>query len=418
MISSKLNKFLKNGSWHSVAKNFGYLTILQGVNFILPLVTLPYLVRVLGSEKFGIIMFAQSFAMFFNVLVDFGFNLSGTQEISVNRNNKSAMSEIFWSINAIKLGLLLVSFALLFGLTEFVPKLMEYQMVFLLSFGVVVGQALFPIWYFQGIEKMRVVTFVNVGAKVIFTLLIVTMIKNVNQYYWVPIYYTMGYVIAGIVGFIIAVNQLGISKPNWTMTTFRFKESSNLFVSNAAVTMYTASNTAILGFFASPSIVGVYASFEKIILAIKNVYSPFFAALFPWIANKDRMEIIKITKKLMIPLGVIGLLGTIFIFFGAEKILQIAFDNEEVTSYSGVFRILGLITFFSALNMLINMICLSALKMYRERMIILVSTGVINVILALVLVKFWGIWGIAITVTFSEFLLLAMGLFFFKRIKE
>ena len=398
--------------------NFGYLTILQGVNFILPLIILPYLVRVLGSEKFGVIMFAQSFAMFFNVLVDFGFNLSGTQEISVNRNNKPAMAEVFWSIYIIKLVLLLLSFTLLLGLTQFVPKLMEYQVVFLLSFGVVVGQALFPIWYFQGVEKMRVVTFVNAGAKVIFTLLIVIMIKDVNQYYLVPVYYTTGYLLAGAIGFVIAVNQLGLSKPNWKMTVYRFKESSNLFVSNAAVTMYTASNTAVLGFYASPSIVGVYASFEKIILAIKNIYSPFFMALFPWMANKEKSEIIKYTNKLMIPLGFIGLLGAIIIFFYAEDILKIAFDNEEVTSYSEVFKILGLITFFSALNMLLNMICLAALKMYRERMIIMVSTGVINVVLVLFLVKYWGIWGVAITVTFSEFLLLAMGLFFFKKIKN
>ena len=409
---------LNNKEQKRISKNFVSLILLQGANFLLPLITLPYLVRVLGTEQFGLVMFAQAFALFFNVLVDFGFNLSATREISINRKNKSKISEIFSSVFIIKGALILFSLIIITSIILLFPQFGNNWEIYYLSFGVVIGQALFPVWYFQGVEKMSTITIVNVFAKLIFTILILLLVKSKSDYLLVPLFNSIGFIIAGIIGLISAVKQINFIIPKKGVIKELFKESFQLFVSNLSVTLYTTANTIILGLFTNNTLVGVYSSMEKLVLAVKNLYSPIFQAIFPWVASKNKNEIIRITQKLILPLSVIGLSVSLFIFFFADFILTTIYADELITSYSNIFRILGLIAVFSSLNMLFNMLFLSTLKKYKERMKIIMVAGVINVTLAVILVQYFNIYGIAITVTFTEFLLLIFGWYYYNKIKN
>lgn len=409
---------LKNKDKKRISKNFTSLIILQGANFLLPLIILPYLVRILGTERFGLVMFAQSFALFFNVLVDFGFNLSATREISIYRNDKSKMSEIFSSVFLIKAVLIIVSLLIMALLMVFIPRFNNDWEIYYLSFGVVIGQALFPVWFFQGIEKMSVITMINVFAKLVFTVLILLLVKSDVDYLLVPLFNSIGFIIAGFIGLLTALKYVKLSFPKKEITKGLFIESSQLFVSNLSVTLYTTFNTIVLGLFTNNTLVGVYSSMEKLVLAIKNLYTPIFQSIFPWLSSKNKNEIILTTKKLIPILFTIGSIVTFIIFFFAKDILHIIYANDLITSYSNIFRILGLIAIFSSLNMLFNMLFLSTLKKYKERMKIIVTAGVLNVVLAIILVKFFNIYGIAVTVTFTELLLLLFGWYYYNKIKN
>ena len=413
-----LKNLFKNKDVKRIGKNFSSLVILQGANFLLPLITLPYLVRVLGTERFGLVMFAQSFALFFFILVDFGFNLSATRAVSLNRNNKRKIDEIFSSVFIIKFFLILISLIIISLIVAFIPRFNKDWEIYFLSFGVVIGQALFPVWYYQGIEKMSLITVINVLAKLVFTILILVFVRSEVNYLMVPVFNSVGFIFAGIIGLLFAMKKVSFKTPKLKNLKILFKESSQLFVSNLSTTLYTTSNMLILGLFTNNSMVGVYASMEKLILAIKNLYTPIFQAIFPWLSSKKSDKVIIITSKLMLPLFILGSIIFLIIFFFAESILDVIYNDVLITSYSNVFRILGLIAIFSGLNMLFNMLFLSALKKYKERMKIILAAGIINLVLALIFVKFYNIYGIAITVTFTELVLLLLGWYYYSIIKN
>ena len=400
-----------------IAKNYVALLFIQGTNFILPLIIFPYLVRNLGSEKYGLVMVAQSVALFLTIIVDFGFNISATREVANLKNDKEKLSQFYWNVFSIKLVLIIITFLLLLGLIICVDKFSEDPLIYLFSFGLVLGQAIFPTWFFQGIEKMQVITIVNVAAKLFFTISLFFVVLSPADYQYVPIFNGLGFVISGLFGFVFSLQYVKFIFPKLSQVKEIIENSSSLFFSNFAVSLYTSSNTLILGFFAGDSMAGVYASMEKLILAIKSLYSPFYQAIFPNLSTKPYDEIRSYIDKMRIPIGFLGLVISIIIFFGAKQILMLAFDDALIVGYSAVFQILGLISILSSLNMLYVTLYYPSIKKYKIRMKILISGGFLNLIIALSLVKFYTIYGVAISAVTAELFILLLAVYFYYKNK-
>ena len=402
-----------------IAKNYVALLFIQGANFILPLIIFPYLVRTLDSEKYGLVMVAQSVALFLTIIVDFGFNISATREVANLKNDKEKLSQFYWNVLSIKFVLIIITFLLLLVLIFCVDKFSEDPLVYLFSFGLVLGQAIFPTWFFQGIEKMQVITIVNVAAKLFFTISLFFVVLSPADYEYVPIFNGLGFVISGLFGFIFSLQYVKFVFPKLSQVKGIIENSFSLFFSNFAVSLYTSSNTLILGFFAGDSIAGVYASMEKLILAIKSMYSPLYQAIFPNLSTKPYDEIRSYIDKIRIPIGFFGLVISIIIFFRAKEILMLAFDDALIVGFSPVFQILGFISILSSLNMLYVTLYFPSIKKYKIRMKILVSGGFLNLIIALSLVKFYTIYGVAISAVITELFILILAVYFYyKKIKK
>lgn len=413
-----LNRINQDSDRKRVGRNFLSLSTLQVVNVLLPLITLPYLVRVLGTERFGLVIFAQSFAVFFSILVDFGFNVSATREVAVNRSNRSRVNEIFSNVMAIKGVLLIFAFLLLLAIVFLIPRLAQDWSIYLLSFGVVAGQALFPQWLFQGVEKMSVITIVNLMAKLTFTILILVVIRKEEDYLLVPVFNSVGFILSGCIGLIWALRIVNPVKPRLGVIKVQFQESFQLFISNLATSLYSYSNVIILGALTNNASVGIYASMEKLVLAVKSLYTPFLQALFPYTASKKRSQVIQQVNSLIGPLSVIGIVVSVVMLLFAENILDLIYNDPLITGFSDVMRILSCIGLLSALSMLFNYLFLTSLKKYKERMKIMIYAGVFNVLTAGFLVTLYGIYGMAISTVLTEVLLLLMGAFYFYKIKN
>ena len=398
-----------------IATNYFSLSVLQIANYILPLLILPYLVRVLGTEKFGLIMFAQALATILTVFVDFGFNLSGTREVSVARNEREKLSKIFSAIMIIKAGLICLAFFILFIIVKVFTRFSADADVYFLSFGIVIGQALFPVWFFQGIEKMKIVALINILAKVIFTVLVFVLVKEESEYILVPVFNSLGFIVAGALGLFLSFKYVQFKVPSLKLMNQLLFESSSLFVSNFATMLYTYGNVFILGIFTGNTIVGVYSSMEKLILAIKNIFTPLYQALYPWLTKQTDKKKIEVIKTLSPIVFVIGVLVTLSIVLFGKTFLSIIYNDALITNNASIFKMLSIISIFSALSMLYNTLFFPSVKKYKTRMLILVSAGLFNLVLSLILVPQFGIFGTTYTVVTTELLLLILGWFYFRK---
>ncbi|RMB57953.1 hypothetical protein EAX61_10015 [Dokdonia sinensis] len=413
MLKSLLDS--KNG--RIVAGNYTALLFIQGANVILPLIALPYLVRTLEAERFGLVMIAQTMGVFLTILVDFGFNISATREVSLLRSDRDKLSQLYWNVFFVKFCLVVVSFLIVLILITFVERFRVEPLVYVLSFGMVLGHAIFPTWFFQGIERMRVITFVNVLAKVLFTVAIFFFVLSPEDYEWVPLLNGGGFILAGIIGLAISFKYVHFKSPDFSQVKILVSETASLFVSNFATSLYTSGNTFILGMIAGDALAGVYSSMEKLVLAIKNIYVPLYQAIFPWLATKEETKITMFVKKMMLPVGISGGLISGILILIAKPLLHFIYNDAQIDSYTLVFQILAGIAFFSALNMLLVSLFFPAIKHYKKRMYALVIGGLFNLLVAIVGARYFSIYGVAVSAIVTEFFILCIAGYFFSKPK-
>jgi len=278
----------KTKELHQLKSNFLSLTVLQAANYILPLLTLPYLVKTLGIEYFGLLAFATAIITYFRILTEYGFNATATKDISIHRENREKIIEIFSSVMSIKLSLLLLSFLLLNLLLFSFQKFETHWEIYLLTFGSVIGQTLFPVWFFQGMERMKYITYINLISKLISVLAIFVFVQEKSDIYLVPILFSIGGITSGIISLYLVYNKFNIPfklQKRETLKTYLI-DGWHVFLAHYYVSLYTTTNLLFLGLMTNNVIVGYYAIAEKIVLAIGGIFEPLNQALYPYLARK------------------------------------------------------------------------------------------------------------------------------------
>lgn len=373
--------------------NFISLLILQGANYILPLLTLPYLFKVLGADNFGLLAFASSTILFLQVIVDYGFNLSGTRAVSISSNNNKNLVEIFSSIMTIKLFLFLFSFIVLTILIFFFEKIASHYLLFYITFGIVLGEALFPRWFFQGMEQMKYITYINISIKVFFTVCIFIFVNDKNDYYIVPLLNSIGYIAAGIFSLYVVYNSFNIRfKKQNTITVVRyFKESWNIFLTEFIPNLYNNFSTFLLGFFTSMDNVGYYSLATKIVGIMNALLQILKTVTYPYL-NKDFSKF-KIIAKIMIGTGI---LLSIFILLFSATVLPYIFGSKVINSLNLIY-ILSLSPFFASVLFTFGTNKLLILKKDKEFRNITFVFSFFGFISSIIFVPIYGIYGAAIT---------------------
>ena len=326
----------------TVLRNFASLSVLQAITYVLPVLILPYLFRVIGPEKFGLIAFAQAFVQYFMILTDYGFSISATKEISLCQHDRTEVNKVFSSVMTMKIVLALISLGILGCAVYFIPKFLDDWRVYLLSFGAVLGNTLFPVWFFQGTEKMKYIADLNIAGGILTVLCILFSVRGPQDYLMVPLINSCVALITGLWGQYIAFKHLGVSFrfPGYTSLRRQLTAGWDIFVSVVAINAYTTTRIFAVGLLTNNTITGFYSIAEKLAgLCQTFPLASFSQALFPRLSkifHKSKARAYEFMQRIQLITINISLICLPLIFVFANPIIRTIFGGnypETVLSF-------------------------------------------------------------------------------------
>ncbi|WP_299153169.1 oligosaccharide flippase family protein [uncultured Christiangramia sp.] len=399
-MKEKLRSLLKNKDNRTLLENFFSLSALQLVGMILPLITLPYVLRVFGFEKYGIIVFAASLVAYFSALTDFSFKYTATRDVAIFRNSPQKLNLIYSKVLTIKTIFLLLSYLILTIVVWSYSPFYDDRLIYGLTAPILLGQVLFPEWFFQGIEKMKYITFLNLGIKIFFTVCIFIFITEESDYWIYPLLQSAGFLGAGIVGQIILLRKYKIKffwlKPQRIIRTIQL--DTPIFLNSLLPTLYNNSSTFLLGILTNNTAVGVYDSIKKITDISRRLISIISRVFFPYLNRKAHA--FSKYKKMML---MVSLFLTLFCLASYKLVfwyLNIKDDNA--------FSILAILAF--------SLIGITIYDIYGNNYFIIkrqdklvmnntIKASLLSFVLAFPLISYLGILGAAISLASARWLM-------------
>ena len=338
-----------------VLHNVTSLSGLQVITYIFPIIILPYLFRVIGPEKFGLIAFAQAFVQYFMILTDYGFSVSATKEISLCIEDKKKVCNIISAVLTIKTILAFLSFLILCTVVYFVPRFKDDWMVYALSFGVVIGNTLFPAWFFQGSESMKYTAKINIIGEFAYAIGIFLFIHSPNDYLLVPIITSMVALLTGILGQYILFTRFDVSLqlPKLNDLRQQLQAGWNIFIATLAINAYTNTRVFAVGLLTNNTLTGFYSIAERIANAVQTFpLSAFSQAIFPRLSkifHKNKKTAFDIMKQIQLITVIISLIFLPLLFILAPLIIKLVCGGDYPAAVLSL-RFLLISVFFISSN--------------------------------------------------------------------
>ena len=295
---------------------------------------MPYIVSVCGEENFGKTAVGMAISFFLIVFVDFGCDIVGVREISINRENPKALNKIFITTYAVKATILIIVLAITTIIIFTIPFFKTEKTMFFLGLSVLVGQFINPTWFLQGIENVKWITLLNIISKSIYLLAIYTTIKQESDYVFVNLWWGIGMIAANLFVFVLILNKykFSFSKLNTTEVGNHIRNDFSMFSSQIFVSLQLYAPVVLISFFGSNLMAGQYRIVEQIIVIFKTYIFLFFNYVFPKVCYLLEVNPKRGIKKWKIYNGV----NFVFVLFG--MILFFLFSNEIVAYFNSTNR--------------------------------------------------------------------------------
>lgn len=339
--------------------------LLYGFSQILPFLLMPYLLATIGVAKYGLVNFALAFSFYFQVVNEWGFDLSNVRHVVKNRDDSKELSKIFWSIIGCK-GLLFIVSSLIYTLIVLlIPKFHGNEWLYFWSFIRLFGIIITPFWLFRSMEDMKYVTRISLMVKCFCILPIFFIVKFPGDYNWVMFFFSLEAIFSGIVSLLIAIKRyrLLFYRVRLLDIRFYFKDSLPFFTSVFLTRIYQTSNTFVLGLVCGDSVTGIYSVSEKLYYAYASLVAPLINHIFyPYFSRIKNLVRI---NKMVLTIILSNLIILIMVYIVSPYLIPI-FIKVEVNNIVNYFNIFLLVLVFSISNEILGFPYLGILGQIKE----------------------------------------------------
>lgn len=409
---------------NQVKKNIVLLAIVQITNYAFPLITFPYLSRVLGPHGFGEIALAQSVIIYMTSFVDFGFNLTSTRKISIynQENNQQKINEVYTDTIFSKSLLLLISALASLILVLSVKPLNNVSSLIIVGYISVIGSVLFPIWLFQGLQIMKGVVITTTTAKIISICSIFVLVHDQHDTFYAMFATSLGVGISGIISlwYVRKLGKVCFEKMDVSRAYKLTKEAYPIFLSFIGSSVYTTLNSFILSFFVPVAAIGIYSGADRIRSVSQSLLVPMQQAIYPHLAGelKNKDSYIKGMYKYGTIFFVVSLCISLFLAFLSPQIIHVLLGNKFDQSFRILLLLAPLPTIVS-LAIVFGQWGLVNIGSGHVLSRIYLLSAFVHLLHVFIMCYFWGIYGAAISVMFTETLVTALIIIgFFREYKK
>lgn len=410
----KKSKLLKNSIW---------LTILQIVNTVIPVLTIPYITRVLGAKEYGVFSIALNWILYLQVLVEFGFGLSGARKVAlIDDKNSIELNRLYNNIISSRIVLSIISFIILNIISLFTRVSLTTYLCMLILFIMIVGTTFQLTWLFQGKQDMKFITIINVISRLFSVILIFIFVKSEKDIYLYCLLYSITLFLSSIISIKVARKKYNL---RYKMAIFNdikqeINDAKYLFASAAMTKIFSGFGTTVLGLFASNSITGIFSAIYKIPYVLTMFFMPISQALYPYNSAKFKNSYsdgVNSVKKICIPVFVVFSLLSILIILFKDVIVALLF-GDEYSKYSIIVLPLVVQFLFAIINNFLGIQILVASGNTKKYSKAFTIGCVVIIILNLLLGKLYGIYGVSIAAAIGEMILTLSLYYNYKKTEE
>jgi PST family polysaccharide transporter len=404
-ISAVWIKILKS----RIVQNVLALFSTQVAAYAFPLVTVPYLARVLGPYQWGMVALAQALGLYLSMVVDFGFQLSATRRVARVRHDDDQVAYIMSGVLGAKLILAGVCIAAIYLAQIFVPAFQQQGAILWAGAVSGVGQGFSMLWYYQGLENMRVAAAAEVSGKAIACLGIFLFVHRPGDAWIVLALQCLCYTGVALFQWATAHRQVRFLRPSREATWQAMRDSAAMFLFRSSVSLYTTANALILGAICTPLAVGFYSGAERLTRAALSLLTPVSQSLYPRISRLVITDARKALRLTRISLGVMTLGGSVMaigVAIAAPLIIRLLLGAGYEQAVP-VLRVLALLIPATAASTVLGIQWMLPLGMEGAYNVIVISAGLVNLALSLCWASRWQQVGMAWAVVATEYLVTA-----------
>lgn len=321
-------------------RNFSYITLSQAANYIIPLITIPYISRVVGVEKFGALEFSYTIVLYFIQLVEFSFDITATRRMAVIHHNPVLVSRLFSTVFWSKMMLWAVSTLIFAILLMASGHLRPYLLPLVGYYFITLSFALSQNWFFQGLQRLGIVALASVGFKLIFALLLFLLVKEESDYFLVAVSTTVGYVVVSVITFLYAFRLMPAMKiyfPGVRLIVKNLKNGFFIFSAGMSNKFYALAGMYWAGTLLTAEQLGQFSAAHKLYMVMQSMmFYPVHMTLLPHLSKKmkDGFDAYKASLfRFMKWIFLATLAASALVFFLSPWIVRLLFGSDFYESY-------------------------------------------------------------------------------------